>query len=144
MMIARFCFLTAVLAVGQAPPADKPQPPPLSEEQTARLRELIRTSRDTATALKARLGEKEQELARMYMEYELNERMAARLEGEIVDLQRQILANYHQMQVRLRSIVGKERFDVLKQRLRLAGVFDPVPPPPKEAEKNPRPAPPPK
>ena len=40
-----------------------------------------------------------------------------RLEKDILDLQRQTLANYRRMQVDLRTIVDKDRFQTLRQRL---------------------------
>jgi hypothetical protein len=122
-------FLALLLA--QAP--DKPAAPPLTEEQITRLRMLVRDSQEKATALTGELEAKERELARLYGEYELNERLATALEAEIVELQRQKLLHYHRMHVELRTIVGKERFDVLKQRLRQAGFFGPVP---KEPDKK--------
>ena len=70
-------------------------------------------------------------MAALYADYDLNERQAQRLQLEIVDLQRQMLANYHGMQTELRKIVGKERFEVLRQRLNRvvppAGVKEPEP-----------------
>jgi len=122
-------FLSLLFA--QTP--EKPAVPPLTEEQIARLRELIRATNEKAAEVAGQLEAKERELARHYGEYELNERQVAALEAEIVELQRQKLAHYHRMHVELRTIVGKERFDVLKQRLRLAGFFGPVA---KEPEKK--------
>jgi uncharacterized protein YhaN len=119
--------LTAVLLVGQ--PADK-ELPPLSEEQVAKLRKLVRVTQEAAAMLQAQLDEAERALAAVYAEYELDERKAVRLQNAIVDLQRQKLANYHKMQTELRTIVGRERFDVLKQRLKL--VFGTPPTRPKE------------
>lgn len=117
----------ALLLVNQT---DRPQPAPLNEEQLTRLRELIRTTQEAAAALQTRLDELERSLAGVYAEYELDERKAGRLQAAIVDLQRQKLANHHKMQTELRTIVGKERFDVLKQRLRL--IVQPPSVPPKE------------
>jgi hypothetical protein len=99
------------------------EPPPLSEEQTARLRALVHDTQTRAAALTTQLETKERELARIYFEFALDERRVAAVEAEIVELQRQKLANYHQMQVELRTIVDRQRFDVLKQRLRQAGFF---------------------
>lgn len=99
--------------------------PPLSEEQVVRLRALVRDTQTKATALSAQLEAKERELGQVFAAYVLDERRAAVLEGEIVELQRQKLANYHHMQVELRAIVDQQRFDVLKQRLRQAGFFGP-------------------
>jgi hypothetical protein len=119
------------LLLAQAP-ADRPAPPPLSEEQVTRLRDLIRQTQERTTALTAQLEAKERELAGIYGEFQLDQARAAAVEAEIVELQRQKLANYHRMQVELRTIVDKERFDALKQRLRLAGFFGPAPKPPEK------------
>ena len=88
--------------------------------------------------LQSQLEDKQRQLARVYGSYELNERLAAKIEAEIVELQKQMLANYHRMQVEMRTIVEKERFDVLRQRLERA-----IAPPPKELD-APRPVAPPK
>jgi chromosome segregation ATPase len=126
-------LLLSATLLGQA---EKPSPSPLTEEQVSRLRELVRATSETAKRLQAQLDEKQQQLARVYAQFELNERLATRLESEIVELQRQLLANHHKMQVELRTIVEKERFEVLRQRLSRALA------PPKEPEPT-RPAPPP-
>lgn len=123
-----FFLSAALLVMGQG---DKPAPPPLTEEQTMRLRELVRGTQSKAAELQAQLDERQRELAALYADYDLNERQAQRLQLEIVDLQRQMLANYHTMQTELRKIVGKERFEVLRQRLNRvvppAGVKEPEP-----------------
>jgi hypothetical protein len=113
-MAAGSLLLFAVLAVGQGA---KPAPPPLTEQQIGQIQELVRTTQATSDRLKALLEVKQRELAQRYAEFELDEKAVARLEAEILDAQRQLLANYHKMQVELRTIVGKERFLVLKQRL---------------------------
>lgn len=123
-------FLSATLLV-LAQNADKPAPPPITEEQAMKLRELVRTTQSKAAELQAQLDERQRELAALYAEYELKERQARRLQLEIVDLQQQMLANYHNMQTELRKIVGKERFEVLRQRLNRivppAGAKEPEP-----------------
>ena len=113
-------FLSVLLAA-QAP-AD---PSPLTDEQITKLRTLVRETQERSAALTTELDAKERELGQIYGEYQLDERRASALEAEIVELQRRKLANYHRMHVELRTIVGKERFDVLKQRLRQAGFFGP-------------------
>lgn len=123
-----FFLSAALLVMGQG---DKPAPPPLTEEQSMRLRELVRSTQSKAAELQTQLDERQRELAALYADYDLNERQAQRLQLEIVDLQRQMLANYHTMQTELRKIVGKERFEVLRQRLNRvvppAGVKEPEP-----------------
>jgi hypothetical protein len=108
---------------------DKPVPPPLTEEQRTELTKLVRTTQEQAALLKARLESCQHALARCYAEFELDERAVDKLEAEILEVQRQLLDNYHQMQVKLRTIVGKERFATLKQRLdRILGTPSPKQP----------------
>jgi hypothetical protein len=118
-------FLSLFLLVATQTKTD---PAPMTDEQLVRLRALIKETQERAAAIKAQLDDRERELARLYLEYELNEPRATVLEAEIVALQRDKFANYHKMQVELRTIVGKERFDLLKQRLRYSGFFGPEPP----------------
>lgn len=124
-----FFLSVALLVLGQG---DKPAPPPLTDEQVTKLRELVRSTQSKAAELQSQLDERQRELAALYAEYELKGRQAQRLQLEIVDLQRQMLANYHHMQTELRQIVGKERFEVLRQRLSRVvsptGVKEPEPP----------------
>jgi len=111
--------------------------PPLSEEQATQLRALVRSTQENAAALQGQLDDKQRALAGLFAEYELKERQARKLEEEIIDLQRLLLANHHKMQVELRTIVGKERFDILRQRV---GRILPAPgakelaPPPRQPE----------
>ena len=105
-------------------------PPPLTPAQLVRVRELVRVTQDQSTALQARLGERQRELAGLYAVYTLNEREAQRLQREIVGLQRELLANHHRLQVELRTLVTQQRFDTLRRRLERAvdsGVAPAVP-----------------
>src|SRR5262245_47953337 len=106
--------IAALLALSQDKP---PDPPPLTEEQRARLTRLSQDTQKESTRLKALLEERQQELARVYAEYNLDLPRATQLEAEILDLQRQMLDNYRKMQVELRAVVGKERFMTLKKRI---------------------------
>lgn len=127
--------LIAALLLVQAPEKTLP---PLTPEQSEQLRTLVRTTHDQGAALKSQLDEKQKALADLFAEYELKERQARKLEEEIIDLQRQLLANHHKMQVEIRTIVGKERFDILRQRVgRIVpapGAKEPEPPPPRKPE----------
>jgi hypothetical protein len=107
-------FLAALLVLA---PDQPPAPPPLTEEQRARLTRLAQDAQKESARLKGLLEEHQRELARVYAEYELDDERAARLEAEILDLQRQMLAGYRKVQVELRAIVGKERFMIIKKRL---------------------------
>lgn len=122
-------------AASQETPALK-----LKQEQTVRVRELARTVQTQATLLQARLDERQRELAEIYGQYELDERRAQTIQAEIVDLQRALLANHHRMQVELRAIVDKERFVILRQRLRhLLTPVAPAEPKPSAATRTPVP-----
>ena len=131
-------LLTALLALSQAP-TDKAAPPPLTEAQLAKLRELVRVTQTEADEIKGRLERQQRELMRLYDAYELDRPAAEKLQGEIVDLQKQMLANYHKMQVGLRETVSADRFTVLKQRLARVlgpdGRKPPETPPAKATEK---------
>lgn len=133
-MTACSVLLPVLLLLGQA---GKPSPSPLTEEQRTRLQELVRTTQKQAVLLKAQLDERQRALARLYADYELDERAVESLEAEIVDLQRRLLANYHKMQVELRSVVGRERFLTLKQRLDRVLAEPPKPPPDTDPTRQP-------
>jgi predicted NACHT family NTPase len=119
-------FVTAVLLLVQA---ERPTPAPLNEEQVKQLRALMYTTQTTAATLQGQLDEKQRELAKVYAQYELNQRQALRLQSEIMELQKQLLANHHKLQVELRSIVGQERFEMLRLR-----VLNSLTPKPKDKE----------
>lgn len=117
-------FVLALLAAGQNAAGQNaagqnPEPPPLSEEARTRISNLARETQENSARLKSSLERNQQELARIYAEYDLDERQATKLETEIIEQQRQLLANYRRMQVELRQSVTKERFAILKRRLDL-------------------------
>jgi len=91
--------------------------PALTSDQVARVRELVRRTQTQASLIQSRIEQRQRELAQVYAEYELKSESAEKLQQEIVDLQRRLLANHHAMQMQLRSIVGKARFEVLRRRL---------------------------
>ena len=98
--------------------ADEPlSPPPLSPEQIVRVRKLVQSVQTEAALLQARLDQRQRELGEVYTVYELDEPRAQKLQAEIVELQRLLLANHHRMQVELRAIVSRERFEFLRKRL---------------------------
>jgi hypothetical protein len=107
-------LLSVVLATGQAPAAS---PPPLTEDQLTRLRELVRGTQATAERLRQELADHERQLAEKYAQFDLDEAGAKRLQNGIVERQKELLVNYHRLQVELRKVVGPERFGQLKQRL---------------------------
>ena len=105
-----FALLTAV-AIAKA------EPPPLTDEQKARISKLANETKQEADRLKAQLDLRQRELAEVYAHYKLDEEKATKLEAEVLDLQRQMLANYRKVQVELRTLVGEERFNQLRRRL---------------------------
>src|SRR5262245_17665458 len=93
------------------------EPPPLTEDQKARISKLANETKQESEGLKALLDLRQKELAAVYAEYKLDEDRATKLEAEVLDLQRQMLTNYRKMQVELRTLVGEERFNLLRRRL---------------------------
>jgi hypothetical protein len=119
-------LLPALLLVAQP---QKQEPPPLTDAQKEALQTLIRSTEKNAKELQGRLEQRQRELAKCYADFRLDEAAVGKLQGEVVELQRQLLANYHRLQVELRKIVGEERFVTLRQRIdRILGMS----PPPKE------------
>src|SRR5262245_38967680 len=98
--------LTLVLLEAAADPV----PPPLPDEQTARVRALVKNHQEEQQRLRTQLEKAQQQLAACYAEYQLNESEVARLQAEILDVQGKLLRSYHTMQQELRAIVGPERF----------------------------------
>ena len=107
----------ALLLLPVAGRADQEQPPPLTPEQVAKVRELVRKTQAQTTLLQARLDKRQRDLTELYAQYELDVVAAQHLQDAIIDLQRQLLTSHHTMQVELRSIVNPARFEVLRQRL---------------------------
>lgn len=93
------------------------QPPPLTEQQAAQLRDLVKNTQQRHEQLKKDLEQKQTLLAQKYAEFNLDVSAVEKLHGEILGLQKEQLTNYHKMQVELRRIVGPERFAMLRQRL---------------------------
>jgi hypothetical protein len=117
-VIYRWPWLAMIVMVAVVVAAqDGAPPPPLTSTQLARVRELVRVTQDQSTLLQARLGERQRALARLYAQFELEAKEAQTLQNEIIGLQRQLLANHHQMQLEVRKVVGKERFEILRRRL---------------------------
>ena len=110
-MIASFC-LAAVLS---APAADPP--PPLTDDQVAKVRVLVKTHQDEQAKLKAQLEKAQRKLAECYSRYELKDDEVKALQDEILEVQGKLLRGYHAMQKELRSIVGPERFLILSRRI---------------------------
>jgi hypothetical protein len=121
-----------LLAVLGLEPGQPPGPPPLTAEQRAKVASLAAETQKESARLKAALEDRQRELTRVYGEYALDEKKATEIEAEILDLQRQMLANYRKMQVELRTLVGKERFMILRKRLDNALQVPPGRPPAKD------------
>jgi hypothetical protein len=106
--------------LAQEPPkaeAKAPEVSPLTPEQHTRIRDLVQSTQARNTELNSALAVKQRELAAAYESFELDVSRVERLQGEILELQRQLLANYHRLQVELRALVGPERFAVLSARI---------------------------
>lgn len=103
-------LLTALFA----PAAD---PPPLTDEQIARVRTLVKTYQEEQRTLKADLDAAQRKLTECYSRYELDEAEAQVLQADVLAVQGKLLKSYHTMQTELRAIVGPERFKVLSARI---------------------------
>ena len=99
------------------PKATKENPPPLTAEQVTQVRALVQQTQADHTAARQSLTEAQEDLARCYAKYELDEKEVARLQAVIVEQQQKLLASHHRMQKELRSIVGAERFLILSRRI---------------------------
>lgn len=111
-------FLTCILTFAQAgDERPSPPPPPLTEEQLVRLRTLVKEVQTRDAELKSALQDRQQALARLYAQFELDPMAAEKLQREVLDLQTDLLTNYHRLQVELRAIVGAARFAALKRRI---------------------------
>lgn len=124
-------FTASVLAWAEpagAEPAAVPAQTPAWAEVAARTRELVQRTQDQSTLLQARLGQRQRQLSAVYTRFDLDDAEARRLQEEIVELQRQLLANHHRLQVELRSLVSRDHFETL--RLRVERMVSPVDPPP--------------
>jgi len=107
------CLLVLIASVATA----WAEPPPLTDDQKARISKLANETKQESERLKALLDLRQKELGEVYAEYKLNENRATKLEADVLDLQRQMLASYRKMQVELRTLVGEERFNLLRRRL---------------------------
>src|SRR5262245_24597548 len=101
--MATWLLLVALVVTADA--QDKTSAPPLTEDQRVRIQQLVRSTQEESARLKDRLEKSERELARRYTDYQLDVAAVDQLEKDILDLQRQTLANYRKMQVELRAIV---------------------------------------
>lgn len=95
----------------------QPNVPPLSQTQIAQIQSLIHQTEDQDKALRAQLSRHQRQLSAAYATFELDEKQIKQLQEEIITLQSKLLANYHHLQVKLRQIVGPQRFQRLKQRI---------------------------
>lgn len=95
------------------------EPPALSQPQIARIQALIRVTKSRDENLRTALDKRQQELTEAYADFELDQSRVDALHEEILVLQRQLLGNYHDLQVELRNTVGEQRFMRLKRRIDL-------------------------
>lgn len=110
-------MMTSLLLIVATFAADDAAPPPLTPEQSSAVRALVQqTQAEQAVARKALLAAQE-ELARSYAAYDLNLQQVEKLQVEIVEQQRKLLASHHRLHTELRTIVSGPRFQVLSQRI---------------------------
>lgn len=111
-------FAAMTLSIGPARFASGAEPPPpLTTVQVEQVRTLIKRTQTEQTRLKTELTRSQKELAACYDIFELDEPQVEKLQKEIVELQRGLLASHHSMQIELRTIVGEERFKILSKRI---------------------------
>ncbi len=95
------------------------KPLPLTPTQITNLQQLVRRTQDRDAKLKAALEDGQQKLMKAYSQFELDEDRITELHKEIIRLQRELLENYRDLQVQLRSAVGETRFLHMKKRIDL-------------------------
>ncbi len=94
--------------------------PPLAQDQIAQVQNLIRTTKSQDKQIRAQLVERQQELARAYDKTDFDNAHINDLQEAIAQLQRELLDNYHNLQVGIRRIVGPASFYKLKKRIDMA------------------------
>ncbi len=102
---------------GSATSAEQAPPPPLTAEQLGQIRTLVQRTQAEQSRLKAALAVAQEKLAGCYASYELDEPRVVKLEQEILEHQKSLLASHHAMQKELRALVGPERFRILSRRI---------------------------
>jgi hypothetical protein len=116
------------------------KPLPLSERQIVSVQKATFAAQRHDAAIKIQLADIQQELIGAYANYELDEERIVELQEEVVRLQRELLKNYHRLQLELRRATGPESYAVIKHRVDLyrksqAQTGDP---PPKEDAEPPK------
>lgn len=110
-------MIVLVLWLAVAVPGVQAEPPPLSAEQVKQVRQLTQRTQNEQSRLAKALASAQEALSGCYAEYDLNTERVNRLQAEILELQRDLLANHHSLQTELRKIVGAERFKILSRRI---------------------------
>ncbi|MEJ5250833.1 MAG: periplasmic heavy metal sensor [Chthonomonadetes bacterium] len=117
----------------------KPPPPPpfdreslfnrlnLTSQQRTRLTALMNEMEEKMRQLMTRLHEQRMQLAKLYEQYDFDERAAQRLLSGIRHVQDEILKTHHEHQKQLRRILDKEQFERWKQWWRERMFFPPKP-----------------
>lgn len=117
--MAQFSILVVILlgfaatALGQ----QKNTAPPFTKDQYEKIREVVRRTQEQAGLLDAELDKYQQELVRLYREFNLDEAAVKKVQDTIQATQRRQMENFHAMQTEFRRIVSKERFEVLNARI---------------------------
>jgi|GEM_PF-4121636 len=119
-MIAFVLVLTALAA-------DEPRSAPsLTAQQVQQVRALVQRTQSEQAAAKKSLLAAQEDLARCYADYELDQKRVDELQTRILAQQRKLLDTHHRLQTELRNIVDAERFKVLSRRIENA-LRDPPP-----------------
>lgn len=93
----------------------------LSSEQKERIKRLWRSSRETAADLGTKLRSSSQDLQRLYMDYDLDQKQANKIIDRIGDTQLDLLKATVSRQVELRRILTEQQFRALSKSIRPPG-----------------------
>jgi hypothetical protein len=108
--LALVTLLLPLIAYGEKPSADR-------SEQIAKIAKLVRDTERRDSQLKAELQQLEQQLTEAYADFDLDEEHIKEIQEKIADAQKELLVNYHQLQMGIRSIMGKQDFVKIKARI---------------------------
>lgn len=134
-------MMSAILLIAATLAAVDAAPPPLTPEQLATVRTLVQRTQADQAAVRKALGTAQEELARCYAAYDLDLRLVEKLQTEIIEQQRKLLASHHRLHTELRMIVSGPRFEILSRRIENAlrnppsSAKDEPAPPPKPSQK---------
>ena len=108
-------LLLSVLSAERRPPESHP----LSAQQIASIQKATFAAQRYDVAVKSQLADIQRKLISAYANYELDEERIAELQEQVVRQQRELLKNYHRLQLELRRVTGPESYAVIKYRVDL-------------------------